>query len=131
MVVLAAVSADAQGRRGGRGGRSSGGGGAVPALSPELEQVVVTFEGVAKTMDKKHLQIEQGDGQTLAFHSDKKTKYILNSKEVPPAEIPLQAKVRVDARHEGQGSLIALKVTALSGGQAPEQQSLITRDSAK
>lgn len=130
MVILAVVAADAQGRRGGRGGRVAAGG-AVPALSPELEQVVVSFEGVARTVDKKHVQIEQGDGQTLAFHSDKKTKYFLDAKEVPPAEIPLRAKVRVDARHEGQGSLIALKVTALPGSPTPEQQSLIVRDSAK
>ena len=75
-----------------------------------LATAVAGFKGKLRAIDKKAIVIESTDDQVVSFHRSKKTRFLVDEKEVKPQDIPLGSLVTVDASKDSVGELVAVDI---------------------
>lgn len=115
LVLVLLTAATMQGQH--RGAR-----GAVPPPpnnSPVFKDVLVTFQGVLKSLNKKEIIVELDENrQLLTFRRTKETKFTEGSLEVKAAALDLESHVTVEAKEDTDSKFKA--VTVRKAGVKPE-----------
>lgn len=106
-VVVALCPAAAQ-MRGGR--QTRGGTARAEAGKSELTQVLLTFDGTLRSVEKKQLRIDVANDQSLTFRRDRKTVF------AQPGDSLVGKQVRVEAHRDAAGDLVAVRITPASQG---------------
>ena len=83
---------------------------------------VATFDGTFKSADKKFVQIEVENGQTMQMYITGRTKFVRDGKPAKAAEFQNGEAVTVETARDARFNLIAVKVeTAKKQERQPEK----------
>ncbi len=75
-----------------------------------LASAVAGFKGKLRAIDKKTIVIDSTDDQVVSFHRSKKTRFLVDEKDVKAQDIPLGSVVTVDASKDSVGELVAVDI---------------------
>lgn len=74
-----------------------------------LNTAVATFDGAVRVLNKKHVQLEMSEEQSLSIEVNKKTLYFRGAKAVASRDVPVGSVVTVEAKKVGN-QLVAVTV---------------------
>lgn len=83
---------------------------ALAASFLQVPNVPATFTGVFKSADKKFLEVQVEEGETMRMYLTHATKYIRDGHPAKIAEFHTGDKVAVDAERDVRMNLVAVKV---------------------
>lgn len=75
-----------------------------------LQNLLVSFQGPLKEIDKEQLRIETEQHETLTFRRVHKTKFLKYGKKIDPASIPIGTPLTIDSEKNPAGELVAVNV---------------------
>ena len=76
----------------------------------QFQELLVSFRGPVKEIDKNQLRIETEQHEILTFHRTHKTKFLKDGKKVDPATVKVGTHVTVDTEKDPDGGLVAVNV---------------------
>ena len=80
-------------------------------VQQEERDLVFSFRGILRSLDKKEIVIEPSPDNQISFVRTKKTRFFRNKKEVPASQIHTGDHVVVDATQQLNGDLDVVRVT--------------------
>lgn len=91
--------------------------------------VAGSFDGTLASVDRKHIRLTMAEEQYVEFVRTRKTKFLLNDKEVDAKLLQVGDKVTVEATKEANGDLVALQI--INGGKKPAAAAAASTTPAK
>lgn len=73
---------------------------------------LATFNGTVHGVSKKRITIENAEGNLLDFEINRKTRVMLNKKQISPEDLHSGDPVTIEAKQEMVRFLVAVTITA-------------------
>jgi hypothetical protein len=73
---------------------------------------LATFNGTVHGVSKKQITIENAEGNLLDFEINRKTRVMLNKKQIAPEDLHTGYPVTIEAKQEMVRFLVAVTITA-------------------
>lgn len=85
----------------------------------QVPNAIATFDGVFKTYNKKFVEIQVENGETMRMYVTHGTKFVRDGRNAHPAEFHDGDKVTVDAERDARLNLVAVKIEKVKPSAKP------------